>query len=82
MHSEDDLKTVFIYPIYAVSIDPDLVVPHEPLVSKQRWVDTNKNLIAEIGLDEWLHRLLAILEGGYVPASDSEDDLRPEANGR
>ena len=33
------------------------------LITKQRWVEANKRLIDEIGGEEWLRRLLAVLEG-------------------
>lgn len=68
--NEDDLKATLINPIYAVSIHPDLTGPHEAIISKQRWVDTNEKLIAEIGAGEWLSRLLAILEGSYPTAAE------------
>jgi hypothetical protein len=65
MPSEDDVTAMLINPIYAVSIDPDLAGKHEAIISKQRWIEANKRLIDEIGLDAWLHRLLAVLEGDF-----------------
>jgi hypothetical protein len=66
--SKDDLAAMLINPIYAISIQPDLVVQHEPLVSRDQWIKTNTKLIDELGAEQWLSRLLEVLEGGY-PAS-------------
>ena len=65
MPNEDDVKAMLINPIYAVSINPDLVGSHEPIVSKERWLKANEELINEVGAEEWLRRLLGVLEGGY-----------------
>jgi hypothetical protein len=70
MVSEDDVTAMLINPIYAVSIDPDLTGSHEPIVSKERWIEANEKLIDEIGIEQWLRRLLAILEGDYPTNPD------------
>ncbi len=70
MWSEDDVTDMLINPVYAVSIDPDLAGKHEAIVSKQRWIDANKRLIGEIGAEEWLRRLLAVLEGAFPGRRD------------
>jgi hypothetical protein len=69
--SEDDITTMLINPIYAVSIDPDLVGSHESLVSKERWIEANEKLIDEIGAETWLRRLLGVLEGDYPTKLDN-----------
>jgi hypothetical protein len=68
--SEEDVTGMLINPIYAVSIDPDLVGSHEPIVSKERWIEANEKLIDEIGAQTWLRRLLAVLEGDYPTSPD------------
>lgn len=65
MPSEDDVTAMLINPVYAISIDPDLAGSHEPIVPREQWVDANKHLIDELGVEEWLHQLLVVLEGGY-----------------
>jgi hypothetical protein len=70
MLSEDDVTAMLINPIYAVSIDPDLTGSHEPIVSKERWIEANEKLIDEIGPETWLRRLLAVLEGDYPTSPD------------
>lgn len=70
MWSEEDVAGMLINPIYAVSIDPDLVGKREVLVPKQRWIEANKRLIDELGAEEWLHRLLAVLEGDFPSSPD------------
>lgn len=64
--SEDDVKDTLINPAYAVSISPDLAGKHEAIVPRQRWIEANTRLIEEIGAEDWLRRLLAVLEGDYV----------------
>ena len=73
MWSRDDVAGMLINPIYAISIQPDLAVEHEPLVSRKQWIRANATLIAELGAEQWLSRLPKALEGDY-PAS-------PEAAG-
>jgi hypothetical protein len=70
MLSEDDVTAMLINPIYAVAIDPGLVGSHEPIVTKQRWIEANERLIDEIGAETWLRRLLAVLEGNYPTRPD------------
>jgi hypothetical protein len=70
MFSEDDVTAMLINPIYAVSIAPDLAGSHEPIVSKERWIEANEKLIDEIGAERWLRRLLAVLEGDYPTSPD------------
>jgi hypothetical protein len=65
MPSEDDVKAMLINPFYAISIDPDLAAPHDAIIPRQQWVDANKHLIAELGVEAWLNRLLAVLEGDH-----------------
>jgi hypothetical protein len=66
----DDITAMLINPIYAVSIDSDLTGSHEPIVSKERWIEANERLIEEIGTEKWLRRLLAVLEGDYPTSPD------------
>lgn len=66
MLSQEDVKDTLINPAYAVSISPDLAGKHEAIVPKQRWIEANTRLIEEIGVEDWLRRLLVVLEGDYV----------------
>jgi hypothetical protein len=70
MLSENDVTGMLINPIYAVSIDPDLMGKHEAIVPNQRWIEANKKLIDEIGAEEWLRLLLAVLEGDFPSSPD------------
>ncbi len=36
-----------------------------PSSRKRRWIEANEKLINEIGAEEWLSRLLTVLEGSY-----------------
>ncbi len=71
MWSKDDVAAMLINPVYAVSINPDLAGRHESIVPKERWIEANDRLISEIGAEEWLRRLLAVLEGDF-PASPND----------
>jgi len=63
---------MLINPIYAVSIDPDLMGSHEPIVSKERWIEANEKLMDKIGTETWLRRLLAVLKGDYPTSPDDQ----------
>lgn len=62
---EDDITDMFINPFYAINIEPepDLAEEHEPTMSETDWVRANLKLMDEIGAQEWLERLLAVLQG-------------------
>lgn len=60
-----DAEHFLINPFYAVTIHEDLMGEHDPLVSKSEWVEANKRLIEKIGVEAWLEKLLAILEGDF-----------------
>lgn len=62
-----------INPYYAISIDPRLADEHDPLISREQWVEANLRLLDEIGAREWLEHLLAVLEGDYVVGPDDPD---------
>jgi hypothetical protein len=67
-----DAKHMLVNPFYAVNITPDLMGEHEPLVSKAQWVAANKRLIEEIGVQAWLEKLLAVLQGDFPRTPDDE----------
>jgi hypothetical protein len=52
-------------PVYAIDIDPDLTIAHEPMISRDEWIGANSRLIAELGAEAYLELLLTILEGDY-----------------
>jgi hypothetical protein len=62
---EHSLRTTLINPFYAITIHPDLMGDHQPVVSKEEWVAANSRLIEEIGVETWLAQLLATLEGNF-----------------
>ncbi len=71
MWNKYDASGMLINPFYAISISPDLVGEHEAIVPRQRWIETNQRLIDELGTEEWLRRLLAVLEGDFPKSPDS-----------
>lgn len=60
--NEQYAKKMFISPYYAINISPALVAEHELMVSKEKWVQVNSQLIDELGKEEWLKQLLTVLE--------------------
>jgi hypothetical protein len=54
---------MLINPFYAINIEPELALEHEPLASEADWVQANLKLIDEIGAQAWLERLLTVLQG-------------------
>jgi hypothetical protein len=62
IHGED-VTNMLINPYYAVNIAPDLALEHDPIASEADWVRANIRLMDEIGAQEWLERLLAVLQG-------------------
>lgn len=60
--NEKELEKMFANPFYAINILPSLSLEHEPMVSKETWVKANAKMIDEIGKEEWLKRLLDVLE--------------------
>lgn len=67
---EHELKQMLINPYYAINFDSALAEHHPPIVSRRQWIDANKRLIDELGPDEWLSRLLKVLEGASRRDSD------------
>ena len=67
----DDVSKVMVNPVYAISIDPGLATPHETLVTEAQWIEANLRLIEEIGAEEWLQQLLAVLQGDFVAGPDA-----------
>lgn len=65
-----NLEDVMINPFYAVNISTELTARHEPMVSKETWVKSNVQLMEQIGKEEWLNRLLLILESGEMPRAE------------
>jgi hypothetical protein len=75
MWTKDDVADTLINPIYAISIHPDLEGQHEPIIPKHQWIEANRRLIEELGTEEWLRRLLAVLEGDFPASPDDPATL-------
>jgi hypothetical protein len=79
----EDVIRILIDPYYAINVHPGLATEHQPIVSKAQWVRANHELIAELGVEEWLLYLLSVLEGDTprspedvaVVLSPGSDDL-------
>jgi len=61
---EHTIRDVVINPFYAVTVAETLCVPHPPLVTKEQWIQANRALMHEMGVESWLRRLLEVLETG------------------
>jgi hypothetical protein len=51
-------------PQNVILISQRLSGEHEPLVTASAWKDANIKLLKELGMEEWLWRLLGVLETG------------------
>lgn len=71
--TEQEMEEMFANPFYAINILPDLALKHEPLTSKENWIKVNAKMIDEIGKEEWLKRLLSVLEFGGPQGGRVED---------
>jgi hypothetical protein len=71
---EDQLKQQLINPYYAINFDPDFAIEHAPIVSESQWVEANLRLLDELGPEEWLERLLAVLQGHHSRNPDEVID--------
>jgi hypothetical protein len=60
-----DVAGMIVNPFYAIEIDENLTVPHEPIISEEEWVKANARLIEELGPEPYLRNLLSILKGNY-----------------
>jgi hypothetical protein len=72
--TENDVIATVANPIYAITIHPDLFGEvTQPLVAKDRWVQANARLIEQMGPEQYLRRLLAVLEGDFPRNPDPDD---------
>ncbi len=60
----DDPAQMVTSPRQAVVFSERLRGEHEPMVDTPMWIVANEKLIGELGAEEWLWWLLAILETG------------------
>lgn len=51
-----------INPSTAVNLSESLHGEHKPIVTRQEWVRANDKLVAELGVNQWLERLLETLK--------------------
>jgi hypothetical protein len=61
---EDTVRDMVINPFHAVTCTETLCVPHALLVTKEQWIQVNRALMNEMGVEPWLRRLLEVLETG------------------
>ncbi len=69
---EQIIKEVIINPYYAITIAPMLATDHDPMISKEQWVQANMRLIEELGAEAWLKQLLEVLANGGPTSDDVE----------
>ena len=60
----DEVAAQVINPFYAITIAEDLTIEHEPLISREVWIEANTKLLGELGVRAWLEKLLTVLEKG------------------
>lgn len=60
----DHVRDTLINPYKGIIFSDRLMGEHEPLVTREMWIDANVKMIKELGADTWLWRLLGVLETG------------------
>jgi hypothetical protein len=60
----DQVRDSIISPYTAILFSPRLKGEHEPLISREQWINANVKLMKELGTSAWLWQLLAVLETG------------------
>ncbi|MFG2059123.1 hypothetical protein ACGFI9_34415 [Micromonospora sp. NPDC048930] len=63
-----DVAAMIGNPSYAVNIDPDLAVVHDPIISEEELVAANARLTDDLGSEPYLRNLLAVLKGAHPRA--------------
>jgi len=53
-----------INPTIVINVSDRLQGKHEPLVTREQWIQANTSLIDELGAEAWLWRMLETLETG------------------
>lgn len=66
-----DVSAMLTNPFYAIQIAPELVEPHEPMVTEDQWIAANVAMLDELGPEPYLRNLLSVLKGNYPTAPDS-----------
>jgi hypothetical protein len=51
-------------PMLVVNVSDGLEGEHEPLVTRELWIQANEKMIKEMGPERWLWQLLEVLETG------------------
>jgi SEC-C motif len=79
--TEGDVTALLANPIYAIHLHPDLCKRYAPLQTEEQWVEKNLALMEELGREEWVRTLLAVLKGeeGRRDQLPSAADMTPEA---
>jgi hypothetical protein len=58
-------RSLIANPLYAITIDEGLALPHEPRISENDWIKANVGLIKDVGPEPYLPNLLSVLKGNY-----------------
>lgn len=70
-------ESLIVNPSFAVKVQPELFGRDKPLVSEARWIRANRRLLADIGADAYLRRLLQVLKG-QDPAAKQKQLIEPD----
>jgi hypothetical protein len=70
LEGRDDVADERINPFRAVNIDPLFADEHIPLIGREVWIDVNALQLRGRGTEEWLRRLLDVLNGDIVTPAE------------
>lgn len=60
--SNEDVKSMLANPFYCIVVNPDFCIYHQPLITKEKFVEAGVKLIGEIGAKQYLETLLDNME--------------------
>jgi hypothetical protein len=69
----DKVERIAMNPFYAITLHPDLFGDHDPLISREQWIDANARLVEQLGAKQYLSNLLDTLAGDFPRQPDSGD---------
>jgi hypothetical protein len=61
--NEETVARIAIDPFSTITVAPQLIIEHEPVMSADEWIRANVALIRDIGTEAWLTQVLYALEG-------------------
>jgi hypothetical protein len=65
---EDKVQRMICSPYYCITVHPMFCEEHPYITPEELWIDSNVNLLKNMGSKAYLQMLLEVLKGGVVMA--------------